>query len=107
MANDMVIVQNGKALLDLEVSKALADFERQAAAIKAREDEIKAALLREMESKNIIKLETPELTIQYIAPFDRESFDTKKFKAEFPETYDIYAKISRVKGSVRVKVKGD
>ena len=59
-----------------------------------------------MESKGIIKLDTDELTISYVAPTDRETLDTKALREELPDIYDTYAKISPVKSSIRIKLKG-
>ena len=58
-----------------------------------------------MEEKNIIKLETNELIITYVAETYRESFDSKTLKAEDEELYNKYVQISPVKSSVRIKVK--
>lgn len=59
-----------------------------------------------MESKGIIKLDTDELTISYVAPTDRETLDTKALREELPDIYDTYVKISPVKSSIRIKLKG-
>ena len=61
--------------------------------------------MREMEQKGVVKLDNDVVTITYIAPTDRETFDSKKFKEEQPDMYDEYVKISPVKASVRIKVK--
>ena len=58
-----------------------------------------------MENKNILKLETDDLTITYIAPAERETFDSKRFREENSDLYDEYVKFSPVKSSIRVKVK--
>ena len=73
--------------------------------IKAKEDELKKAILTEMESKGIIKLETDELTISYVASTDRETFDSKKLRADNPDLYDEYIRMSTVKPSIRIKLK--
>lgn len=102
---DLIVVQNGLAILDPETAVAIADFERQAQLIKKKEDALKEAILKEMQGKNLLKLETPELSITYIAPTDRETFDGKAFRADNPALYDEYVKISPVKASVRLKLK--
>ena len=38
------------------------------------------------------------------AETERETFDSKQFKADMPELYDEYVKFSKVKPSVRIKV---
>ena len=70
-----------------------------------KEEELKQNILTEMENKNILKLETDDLTITYIAPAERETFDSKKFREENSDLYDEYVKFSPVKSSIRVKVK--
>lgn len=91
--------------LTQEVSKELAEFERLAKEIKAKQDAIKVRILKEMEEAGIVKIDTEELTISYVAQTTRESFDAKKLRADQPDIYDEYVKISPVKASIRIKVK--
>lgn len=102
---ELIKVENDLTILDLEVSNKIAEFERQLKTIKEQEDELKKAILEEMEAKNIIKVESDDLMISYIAPTDRETFDSKKFKAENQDLYDEYIKMTPVKSSIRIKVK--
>ena len=102
---ELITISGTSAILNPEVSSKIAEFETQMKMLKEKEDELKKAILAEMESRNIIKLETPELLISYIAPTDRETFDTKRFRAEFPITYDEFVSMSPVKSSIRIKVK--
>jgi regulator of replication initiation timing len=102
---DYLEVLDGKAVLVKEISHQLAEFERQAKAIKAKEDELRAALVAEMESKGILSVDNDELTITYSRATTRETLDSKALKAELPDIYDAYAKISPVKASVKIKVK--
>lgn len=91
--------------LDKEVSKKIADFEKAIKEMKEKEDELKAAILEEMQKKNIIKIDTEELIITKIAPTTRETLDTKLLKEELPDIYDSYVKISEVKASLRIKLR--
>ena len=102
---ELIKYENGTALLDAEVSAKIAAFERQVKEINHQESELKKAILEEMEAKNILKLETEELAITYIASSYRETFDSKSFRKDKPDIYDEYVKISPVKSSVRVKVR--
>ena len=102
---NLIKVENGTALLDPDVSLRIASFERQAKAIKEMEDELKAAILEEMEANGILKVETVDLSITYIAPTDRETFDSKRLRADNPDLYDEYAKFSHVRSSIRIRVK--
>ena len=92
-------------MLTPEVAETLANFERQLKAIKEQEERIKNTILQEMEAQNIIKIDTPQLTITYVAQTDRETFDVKGFKEENPLIYDAYTKMTPVKSSIRIKTK--
>ena len=102
---NLIKTETGVIILNPVVSQQIAEFERQAKAIKEAEDKLKANILAEMEANNIIKLDTDELTITYVAETYRESFDSKALKAEDEATYNKYVKISPVKSSIRLKVK--
>lgn len=101
---ELIKVENGIGILNAEVSKNIAKFEKAIKEIKEKE-ELKQNILTEMENKNILKLETDDLTITYIAPAERETFDSKRFREENSDLYDEYVKFSPVKSSIRVKVK--
>ena len=103
--NDLITIKDGNALLDVETSAKIAEFERKMKEIKEAEDALKQGILKEMEQKGILKVETEEMTISYVAPTDRETFDSKRFKFDHPDMFDEYVKMSPVKASVRIKVK--
>lgn len=101
----LIRVEQDTALLNPDVSRKLAEFERQVEQITAKQNELKKQILAEMESHGIIKIETDELTISYVASYTKESFDNKAFRKDNPDLYDEYVKISTVSASVRMKVK--
>lgn len=102
---ELIKIENEIAILDPLVSEKVADFERKIKLLKEEEDKLKEAILKEMEENQIIKLDTPELLISYVASTDRETFDSKTFKADHQDLYDEYVKMSPVKSSIRIKVK--
>lgn len=104
--SELIKVDNGTVLLNKDVAEQIAAMELQIKYYKAQQDELKAAILAEMEAKNIIKVDNDILTISYIASTDRETLDSKKLRADLPDIYDEYVKIQPVKASVRIKVKG-
>ena len=73
--------------------------------IEEKEKALKQAILEEMEAKNILKIENDDLVLNYIAPTDRETFDSKSFKEDHQDMYDEYIKMTPVKSSVRIKLK--
>ena len=102
---DLIEIKNDVAELDGETIVKIASFEKQIKLLKEQEDKIKAAILAEMEAKGIIKLESDVLSITYVAETTRETLDSKALKEELPDIYDTYIKISKVKPSIRLKVK--
>lgn len=102
---ELIKIENEIAILEPEVSEKIADFERQIKVIKEQEDNLKQAILEEMEANQIIKLDTPDILISYVASSDRETFDSKTFKADHQDLYDEYVKMTPVKASIRIKLK--
>jgi len=94
-----------KGTLNPTVSARIAELEKTMKVLKQEQDALKAAVLNAMEENGIVKIDTPEVLINYIAETDRETLDTKALKEECPEVYESYAKMTPVKASVRIKVK--
>ena len=103
--NDLIRMDDGLAVLDGDAEVMLAELEEKLKALKEVEDEIKKKIITEMEEKGIIKVETERITITYLASTDRESFDSKQFRADNPDLFDSYVKMTPVKASVRLKLK--
>ena len=103
--DNLIVIEQNAALLNPEVARKLAEFERIAEDIKAKQKELKEKILAEMENRGIVKIETDELMINYVAPYDKEAFDSKAFRKDNPDLYDEYIKITTVSASVRMKLK--
>lgn len=101
---ELVKVENGY-ILDKQSIEEIKEVEKLAKSLKAKQDAIKAELLKVMEDNNIIKFESDEIVVNYIAATTRESFDSKQLKADNPDLYDLYVKLSPVKASIKIKVK--
>jgi hypothetical protein len=105
--NALIRMENGISILDAETSNKIAEYERQIKAIKEQEEALKEAIKSEMEAKGIIKIEDEinGMSITYVAETFRETFDSKKLRAENPDLYDLYIRMTPVKSSIRIKVK--
>ena len=103
--DELITVSNGVALLDAQTAAKIADFERKIKELKEAEDALKAAILEEMEEKGILSIKTEDMTVSYVASYDRESLDTKRLKEEKPEIFDEYVKFSTVKPTVKIKLR--
>ncbi len=102
---ELVMVEQGVALLDAETAEKIVEFELAAKRIKDAEEALKAAILTEMREKGIVKVDTGKLLINYIAGGMRETFDGKALKAERPDVYDEYCKLTPTKDCIRIKVR--
>ena len=103
--NELITIEHGTPILNADTANKIANFESAMKELKAKEDELKKAILAEMEQKNIVKIDGEKVAITYIAPTDRETLDSKSLRADLPEIYDTYVKMSKVKSSIRIKLK--
>ena len=101
---EIIKVENGY-VLDKQSLDQIKEVEKLTKSLKAKQDAIKAELLKVMEDNNIVKFENEDLLINYIGATQRETFDSKQLKADNPDLYDLYVKLSEVKSSVRIKLK--
>lgn len=102
---DLIKLENGEYGLAKDTINTIITIENEIKKLKELQDSYKEEILRGMEENNLIKLETEELTITYVASTDKESFDSKSFKADHQDLYDEYVKMTPVKSSIRLKVK--
>ena len=98
-------VKDSNVSLAEETVRKIITIEKMVKEAKAREEELKAEILAEMEARGIIKIDNPELLITYVPAGERETFDAKAFREECPDLYDEFVKISPVKASIRIKVR--
>ena len=68
-------------------------------------EERKEWLKQQMELRGIEKFDNEFITITYIKPGTKESFDSKAFKQAHPDLYGQFIKVSDVKPSIRIKTK--
>lgn len=101
----IVKLENGEYGLVSDAINTIVEIEKQIKDLKALQDSYKEKLLKEMEENNVLKIDTEELSISYVAPSTRETLDSKKLKEDLPDIYDLYVKFTDVKSSLRIKVK--
>lgn len=90
---------------DTALLARFAEVKKQLEALEKEEAELKSTIMESMKAGNLEKIESEVIDITYVASFERETFDSKKFKADNPEMYDAYKKMSKVSESLKVKVK--
>lgn len=103
--NNIIERKDSDVALSEEVCEKIVSLEKQAKEIKKQQDSMKAEILGAMQKNGVIKIDNEFLNIAFIPEHATERFDSKKFKEENPDVYDLYAKISKVKPSIRITVK--
>lgn len=90
-----------------QVSKrAIAKLERtlkKIAQLKSEIEPIREQIKAEMEKRGITAINTPEVSITYIGPSKRKTFDVGRFKAENEGLYSQYEIETEVKSQIRIK----
>lgn len=103
--NDIIKRTGSDVTFSEEVCEQILSLEKQAKEIKKQQDIMKNEILDAMLKYGVVKIDNEFLKIALVPEHDAEKFDSKKFKEENPDIYDMYAKISKVKPSIRITVK--
>lgn len=96
----------GNLVVTKEACDTIVRYEKQMKELKKQYDTYKRALLEAMEAYGVNKIDTEEFVATYVEATERISLDSKKVEKEYPKVYDECLKISDVKPSVRVKLRG-
>jgi hypothetical protein len=103
--NNFIVKKEDNYQLSNIVTSELKMIEEEKKELIRKEKTIREKLLKEMEEKNISKIETDDISITYKAPTERETFRTKDFKKDLPDLYDTYIEFTPVKSSLLIKIK--
>lgn len=103
--NNLIVKKEDNYQLTDTIISELRLIDEEEKELKEKKEKIREILLKEMEDKNILKLENENISITYKAPTERETFRTKDFKKDLPDLYDTYVEFTPVKGSLLIKIK--
>ena len=103
--NNIIQRTGSEVTFSEEVCEKIISLEKQAKEIKKQQEIMKNDILDAMQKYGVLKIDNEFLKIAFIPEHDVEKFDSKTFKEENPDVYDLYAKISKVKPSIRITVK--
>lgn len=104
-SEELITVTDGVAVLNAETAAALYELEAMGKYIEDVKKTLKSAILAEMERKNIIGIDTDDLTIRYVEEHYRENFNKRAMKKEHADLYDQYVSMGTVAASLRIKLK--
>lgn len=93
----------------LQAEAHFMSIEEQAKKAQETRDELRAELLALFEKQGIKSWESPDkkLLVTYVAPFDRMGVDSKKLKEKYPQAFTECQKLTKVKASLKVTIRGD
>jgi len=100
--NELITTNNELAI---NAKQKIINLENTIKELQKQEKQLREQLLKEMEDKGIVKFDSDELLITKKESTYRETFNTKKFKAENEDLYNDYVSFSKVKPSLLIKVK--
>jgi hypothetical protein len=103
IAPSLVFPSESLAMIE-DFERQIYDFKTKTDAIEKKKNELLEGLKNAMESQKIKALDYRSISITYIAPSKRVTFDKKKFETEHPEMKGMYEKESNVKSSIRIKL---
>lgn len=103
--NDVIIYENGVAQVPQETITYIKNLEEAAKAIKAKQDEMKQELMKQMEKYGVTQIKNDSFTISYTPEHTAERFDSKSLQNQSPALYEAYCKESTIKASVRITLK--
>ena len=103
--NNLIVKKEDNYQLTDTIISELRLIDEEERELKEKKEKIREILLKEMEEKNMLKLERENISITYKAPTEKETFRTKDFKKDLPDLYDTYVEFTPVKGSLLIKIK--
>jgi len=90
-----------------ELEELIKTLDSQVKAAKQKQDELKGALLQEMESRCLKSFEKGNLKITYVAPSTRTTLDSKAIQEKYPAIYEAHLKETKIKASLKITLKGE
>lgn len=102
-----VTIDDNKVVEIAELEELIKMLDGQVKAAKQKQDELKGALLQEMESRGLKSFEKGNLKITYVAPSTRSTLDSKAIKEKYPAIYEAHLKETEIKASLKITLKGE
>ena len=89
----------------LAITQTIANISKQKEKLDAEDKKMREELQKAMEAYGVDNFENEHVKITHIGATTKTSVDSKKLKAELPDIYQKYSKISNVSGYVKITVK--
>lgn len=99
---NLLTVNDHKAI---EIVKKMSDVLVEIAKLEVKRDTFNQQLIEMFEQYGVSRWDNDYFTISKVDAYTKETFDGKRFKEEHPELHKEYVKQTKVKPSVRIKLK--
>lgn len=104
---DEVEVLNSQ-LADIEnIERNILFFKKAIKDYEEKKEEMIVNIKKAMLENGVLKWETDNMSITYVAPVKKITLDSKWLKEEMPEIYNQYSKETTTSDSLRIKIKGE
>lgn len=97
--------QQAIAKLNKKIEAEVGHFLEKKQTLEQQNTDMRQSILEAMEQNEVKKFDGDLITITYVAPSERNTFDSKRFQEERPKTAEKYMRKTQVKSSIRLKVK--
>ena len=95
-------VTNNEIVGIISLEKIIQELDAKVKEAKAKQDELKQALIKEMEERGLKTYENEGVRITYIAPSKRTTIDTKRLQIKHPDLYEEFKKETEIKATIRI-----
>lgn len=102
---DIIVYEGDMSTINHNFAETMANLTKSIEAQQSVLDEMKEKLKEAMEASNVVKIQSDVLTVNYIAENEKENFDKKKFRKDYPDIYDEYVSFIKSKAYIKMAVK--
>lgn len=88
------------------IEKSIANYKQQIDLLENQKRNITDAILKQMQDKDIWKIELDGVTITRTKSYERRTIDSKKLKEDMPDIAKMYENTSIVGESIKIKLGG-
>ena len=102
-----IAIDDNKISQIASLEQVIKNLDQQKKEVQAKQEELKKALIQEMEERNLKTFEKNGVKITYVAPGTRITLDSKGIKEKYPNIYKEFSKTSETSASLRITMKGE
>lgn len=103
--NGLIPLDSSEEVQLVRLEREMADLAEKTAKLKALRDVLYGKLYESLSKAKVKSIDRGSYKVTLVSPSVREGIDSARLKKELPEIAEKYAKVSEVKGGVRVTIK--